>query len=621
MTKKEQEKIQALQAGIMTGSIVEQKAWKFVRQMNSCTEEKLNKIAIIDGRRKYTYSQFFRSWDKYAEVFAALGITEENGSRVGMIGNVSAECIIAFYALNMLGVSVSMLPVEESRNEKRWCKTIRKEGITDLVIAGTYAWPGQLRIIADRGEELGIRKAIVLPTYVDGRFAAPIERIQAKFYEPIYRISPDVEVMDELFDKYETTAFTESRKKNDEAAVITHTSGTTKGIHKPIPLSDVAINSAVLSMMRHPAFQQFSGGGTIALTKEMTAAYCMVNMVHAPLALGLTNVMIPMGALNPNFHKAIKKYKINVLMTSAQQFEAWMDCPAKTDFDFSSLDFVTLGGAYVSPDTLNKINSFIRKNGGHAKATSGYGLSEAGGACIMPDPGSETADTIGKPLPGVDVRIYDEDKKVFYTLEDGTHTGGLYISSPAMSSGRIGDTVFFETEEIDGKPFICTYDLVSTSGDGSLTYAGRMNRFFANNEGIEFNAGRIETALSKQEGIEACAVVPEYDKSVYDTIPVLYVQTAGGGARRTVKSALLQAFEDQDKFDPKQLPKQCVITDNIPYNATGKVDINLITKGYVDGTAYSLEGVVKDGALTDIRFVRIERESKNRGMGCDQLFG
>ena len=621
MTKKEEEKLKALQAGIMSGSIVDQKAWKLVREMNSCTEEKLAKIAIIDGRRKYTYSQFFRSWDRYAEVFAALGISEQNGSRVGMVGNVSAECIIAFYALNMLGVSVSMLPVEESRTEKRWCKTIRKEGITDLVIAGTYAWPGQLRLIADHREELGIRKAVILPTYVDGRFAAPVERLQAKFYEPVYRLSPDVEVMDELFDIYETTAFTESRKKNDEAAAITHTSGTTKGIHKPIPLSDAALNSAVLSMMRHPAFQQFSGGGTIAMTNEMTAAYCLVNMVHAPLALGLTNVMIPMGAFNPNFHKAIKKYKISILMTSAQQFEEWMGCPAKTDFDFSSLDFVSLGGSYVSPDTLNKINSFIRKHKGHAKAISGYGLSEVGGACIMPDPDSDTADTIGRPLPGVEVRIYDEDTGVYYKLEDGPHTGGLYISSPSISSGRIGDTVFFEPEMIDGRPYICTFDLVSSNEDGTLTYAGRMNRYFANNDGVAFSAGIIETAVSKQEGIEACAVVPEYDKSVYDTIPVLYVQTAGGGARATVRNALLQAFEDQDKFDPAQLPKQCVITDNIPYNATGKVDINLITKGYVDGTAYSLEGVVRDGSLVDIDFRRIERENRSRGMGCDQLFG
>lgn len=592
-----------MQERISSGTIAGQKAWRFVKEMNSFSEERLERVALRDGKRKYTYRQLFRSWDRYAEVFAALGITEQNASRVAMTGNVSAECIIAFYALNMLGVSVSMIPVEESRDEERWCDAVRKEGITDLVIAGTYAWPGQLRIIAENKEDLGLRNAIVLPTFVDGSFAAPLERLQTKFYEPIARICPDVKFMDKLFDIHETFRFAEGRKRNDEAAVITHTSGTTKGIHKPIPLSDLALNSSALNMMKHEAFQAFRDGGVTAVTKEMCAAYSMVNMVHTPLALGITNVMIPMGGFNPRFHRAIKKYKVSVLLTSAQQFEEWMDCSSGKGFDFSSLEFVTLGGSYVSPDTLNRINSFIRKHGGHAKAVSGYGLSEAGGACIMPDPGTDAADTIGKPLPGVEVRIYDEEEGKFYTLEDGPHTGGLYISSDSISSGRIGDTVFFETEEIDGRQYICTYDLVTTGGDGSLTYAGRMNRFFENNEGVEFNAGVIETAVSKQDGIEACAVVPKYDKKVYDTIPVLYVQAGGYGSasRRIVKEALLSAFEDRDDFDPAQLPKECVITDNIPYNATGKVDVHKIVNNEIRGKTYRIKAQYTDDELTDIK--------------------
>lgn len=623
MTKKEEDRLKTIRERIEKGTAADQKAYRFIKELNSCSEERLDSIALIDGKRKYSYRQLFRAWDRYAEVFAALGITEQNGSRVGMTGNISAECIIAFYALNMLGVSVSMLPVEEVYDEKRWCDTVRTEGITDLLIAGAYAWPGQLRILAKNREELGIRNAVVLPTYVDGAYAAPLERLQAKFYEPVYRMCPDVKIMDELFDKYEATPFAESRKKNDETAVITHTSGTTKGIHKPIPLSDKALNSAALSMLRHEAMQRFTEGGVTAMTKEMTAAYSMVNMMHTPLALGFTNVMIPMGAYNPRFHSAVKKYKVSVLLTSAQQFEEWMKCTSGNKYDFSSLEFVSLGGSYVSTDTLNRINSFIKKYGGHVRAVSGYGLSEAGGACILPDPDSAAADTIGKPLPGVEVRIYDEDEGKFYRLEDGPRTGGLYISSDFISSGRIGDTVFFEREEIDGKPFICTYDLVTTGGDGSLSYAGRMNRFFANNDGVEFSAGEIETAVSRQDGIEACAVVPKYDKEIYDTIPVLYVQACsyGSRARRTVKEALLAVFEDEEHFDPAQLPRECVITDNIPYNATGKVDINLITKGYVNGIVYTVESVCEDGRLTDIEFDRKNSEDECGGLGCDQLFG
>ena len=622
MTKKESDNFRIIQGRISRGTIADQKAWKFIRELNSFSEERLNAPALIDGRRKYTYRQLFRCWDRYAEVFSALGMSGKNGSRVGMTGNISAECIIAFYALNMLGVSVSMIPIEDTYDEECWCEAIKKEGITDVIMADACAWPGLLRKLSENRDRLGIRNAITLPTYVDGPYAAPLERLQARLYERVLAVCPDVESMEKLMDRYETTPFTVSSKRNDEAAVITHTSGTTKGIHKPIPLSDLAMNSAALSLMKHELFSRIADGGVTAMTKEMTAAYSMIDMVHAPLAMGITNVIVPMGAYNLKFCRAIKDHRISILLTSANQFEEWMNCPPR-GLDFSSLSFVTLGGAYVSPDTLNRINNFIKKNGGDVRAVSGYGLSEAGGACIIPDPSRNTADTIGMPLPGVEVRIFDEDDGKFYTLDEGPRTGGLYISSDSVSSGRIGDTVFFETEEIDGRPYICTYDLVSTPGDGSLTYAGRMNRFFVNNEGVEFSAGVIETSVSKQDGIEACAIVPKYDKKCYDTVPVLYVQTNGtrGSAKRTVINALMQTFGDHEDFDPDQLPKECVITDNIPYNATGKVDINLITKGYVRGKIYSVECVCRDGKLTGIEFEPKQEEAENGGYGCDRFFG
>ena len=95
----------------------------------------------------------------------------------------------------------------------------------------------------------------------------------------------------------------------------------------------------------------------------------------------------------------------------------------------------------------------------------------------------------------------------------------------------------------------------------------------------------------------------------------------GSAARRTVRNALLQAFEDNGSFDPDQLPKECVITDRIPYNATGKVDVNLITKGYVEGKTYTVESVCRDGKLINVIFDQKQEETGYSGMGCDQFFG
>ena len=72
----------------------------------------------------------------------------------------------------------------------------------------------------------------------------------------------------------------------------------------------------------------------------------------------------------------------------------------------------------------------------------------------------------------------------------------MYINSPALSSGEIDGETFFELEDIDGKPYVCTYDQVQVNENGSLTFLGRMDRFYINNDGVRFDAGLVETLCS-----------------------------------------------------------------------------------------------------------------------------
>ena len=95
---------------IENGEIANQKMWKFIKEINSASEERLGATAMISGGREYTYRQMFRLWERYAEVFSALEINEENHSRAAVIGNSSAEFVASIYALNMTGTSISMVP-------------------------------------------------------------------------------------------------------------------------------------------------------------------------------------------------------------------------------------------------------------------------------------------------------------------------------------------------------------------------------------------------------------------------------------------------------------------------------------------------------------------------------
>ena len=191
----------------------------------------------------------------------------------------------------------------------------------------------------------------------------------------------------------------------------------------------------------------------------------------------------------------------------------------------------------------------------------------------------------------------------------------------SVSCGRIDDNEIFELEEIDGEKYLNTYDVVTVGEDGALFYTGRMNKFFVNNQGVRFDAGLVESAVSAQPGIESCGMVPGYSKYLRDTVPVLYVKPSvpAEDARKTVKEALKRAFIGEGIIKESNLPSECVITDEIPYNQTGKVDVHQITTGSIDGYRYTVIPVRGDGELKDIRLQKYKKTLVSRRSVPDEL--
>lgn len=113
------EKLEEIKRRIDSGELADQKCWSFIKELNSCSDERLDRIAIRDGYRTYTYRQMFRYWERYAEAFSGVDITGRNHSRVGLIGAQQTETVFAFYALNMTGASVSHIYHLDLYDEKR----------------------------------------------------------------------------------------------------------------------------------------------------------------------------------------------------------------------------------------------------------------------------------------------------------------------------------------------------------------------------------------------------------------------------------------------------------------------------------------------------------------------
>ena len=249
-----------------------------------------------------------------------------------------------------------------------------------------------------------------------------------------------------------------------------------------------------------------------------------------------------------------------------------------------------------------KRKSFLARHGYQKPIIRGYGMSEAGSAGLLADDTCDD-DAMGYPVPKEDFRILDEADGLFYSMDDGVRTGVLYITSNTMACNTLDGETLFELTEIDGRPFLCTNDMVRLNENGSLSYAGRSDKFFVNNEGVRFESGLVETQLNAHSQINKCVIVPILEKRIHDTVPLLYVipEQKGYGAEIRIQQALKDVFINNPVLEGSVLPMQFVIVDSIPHNVNGKIDVYKITRERLKGSAYNIKPIYIDGKLTDIR--------------------
>ncbi len=604
--KTAEKKIKSLD--VVDPEVVEKKCWKYIYDINSVSEERLNRVAMIDLKREYTYRQMFRNWEKYAEVFSALDITADNHSRLAIFDCCAVESSFAIYAADMTGASIVGFSPYFISDKYPLDNAIKKEKITDLFLNDLVATDKMLIHFLKKKKELGIRNIIVVRIPIDSDEMDPkVVELSNQNYKALRKVQ-GVLFMEDLLVEHEATPIKYGPNEFKDDAFILHTSGTTKGISKPVPLSDIALNAAAENAKISGVFKQFEDGAVSMCMMIAMSVYGLVNQLHEPLAFGCTVVIPPMAFNNECCLKAIKQYNVNILLTTPYFFELWSKAPKEYIPDFSSVKCIVIGGAYLSAQAKKQYKKIVQENGGNPEFINGYGMSETCGACIIQAGDSDT-DSIGFPLPGVSVKIYDENDEKYYDIKD-KHTGVLYISSQSISKGKIDGESYFELEEIDGIPYVCTNDVVGVNEDGSLSCQGRANRYFVNNDGIKFNAGIVETSIAAEPGIKECVIVPWYDKLItHDTVPVLYVQTYDKVKKiETVRNALIHVFITNQKFKETNLPMQVVFVDEIPHNGNGKVDIYKITNGGISGKRYFVRPTRNKGELIDVRLEFVENK-------------
>ena len=458
---------------IKDGSINEQSIWSCVKERNSYSVDSLLRTALIDCTREYTYRQMFALWDKYAGVFSALGMTEENGSRVGIAGTISAEPLFAFYGLNMTGVCVSMLSYPDFLPSGQWKKMVEREKLTDLLLSDIMISPEMWPDILAAKEKFGIRNIILLHSKLGGPCAGPAELIYNEVnYHRIKGLS-GVVYMDDLLRRYDHFPVQYGSGNPDKIAVITHTSGSTKGIRKPLPYAERSVNVTAYNM--GPNIHALGGDKEGKMqyryipSFDFSSFLCMCGVINSGLAASECVVLTFFGFMHPKFIRAVKYYNIDVMLVSGFMVDNWIKKEDDEDIDLSSVKIFSCGGSYISVDRLKRYYEFVRKHGYDGDIMRGYGMSETGGAELMVPMGCMD-DILGFPTPKENFLVRDMEDDNYYTADDGVRTGTMYVASDSLCTNELDGEVLFEYTVINGRNYLCSNDLVRVNEDGSFSY-------------------------------------------------------------------------------------------------------------------------------------------------------
>jgi acyl-CoA synthetase (AMP-forming)/AMP-acid ligase II len=234
-----------------------------------------------------------------------------------------------------------------------------------------------------------------------------------------------------------------------------------------------------------------------------------------------------------------------------------LDHPDFGNTDLSSLASIAYGAA-AAPITL--VSSAMAAMP-HVAFANVFGQTETLGAytTLVPDDHRDPnrVGSVGRPLPGVEVRIVDPDTGI--DVEKGS-VGELWVNTSAHV----------------GEGWLHTGDLARQDGDGYIYSSGRL-RDTINRGGEKFGPIEVEEALRTHPAVSDVAVAGVADEEMGQRVGAAVVARTGVTLEdlRSHCRELIAYFK---------LPERLIIVDQIPYNATGKVNRRQLGTLIADGT-------------------------------------
>lgn len=192
-----------------------------------------------------------------------------------------------------------------------------------------------------------------------------------------------------------------------------------------------------------------------------------------------------------------------------------------------------------------------------------YGLTETLILCAARHDGPRTAGTVGPPLPGVTLRLVDDQRR---SLAPGPDVlGEVAVRGPCVFSGYLNRPDATRAV-IDADGFFYTGDIAAVTAAGEVQIVGRRATDLIKTGGYKVGAGEVEAALLEHPSVREAAVVGVPDDDLGERIVAFIVPSPGASPRAEELSEHVARL-----LAPHKRPREVRLVEALPRNAMGKV--------------------------------------------------
>ena len=452
---------------------------------------------IIDGRR-ISYGELDTAVRHCAAALAAHGVPA--GERVAVVDGGSLLSIATVLGAARIGAAAALMNPALTPPELQGL--LKNAGCADVAVAGEP--------YVDRLREAGAATVLSESDLAGGPSPAALQE------PPHITDTPD-----------------------DGDALILFTSGTT-GLPKPIGITSRRLTMRIKGMT--PPFRADA---------KPSIGMMSVPFFHVGGALGILGSLYSgnTSVVQKRFDagewlRLVSKHRVTTTFLVPTMLQRILDHPDFAGTDLTSLAAIAYGAA-AAPLTLVRRAMAALPHVGFANV---FGQTETLGAytTLLPkdhrDPAR--AGSVGRPLPGVDVRVVDPATGI--DVEAGT-VGELWVNT---------------TQNVT-EGWLRTGDLARQDSDGYIFPSGRLSDTI-NRGGEKFGPIEVEEALRSHPAVTDVAVTGIADEELGQRVGAAVVACAPVTLEelRSHCRELIAYFK---------LPERLAIIDHIPYNATGKV--------------------------------------------------